>query len=343
MSRGLAEPLLQPSSPTASGAPPYRRFLCLAAAGALCLYVFLGVLERVTFVRMATAMPAGVMLMHTLIAVMSLMLFSVLQLARSQSTAEPISNALLQLHIPDVVSMAVLDVIRSISALLGATVTPGITQALLLQCAVPAATLFGALLPPVSAVAGVHAASGSSNPIATLYAQMMHTINHSSPAQCLVMVICSPRTYQAVGAVAIACIVAAVLLLSEEASMPSAAPSAASPEAPSQMQSSAVAQQQLVGLLPQQSPLATAHLAASALRAAAIASGLASQPSALQLGASQPGASQPGASQPGASQPGASQPGASQPGASQPGASQPGALQPGASQPSASQPPSGAA
>ena len=94
MSRGLAEPLLEPSSSPApsthsNGPPLYRRFLCLAAAGALCLYVTLGVLERVTFVRMATAMPAGVMLMHTLIAVMSLMLFSVLQLARSQSTAEP--------------------------------------------------------------------------------------------------------------------------------------------------------------------------------------------------------------------------------------------------------------
>ena len=128
MIEGLADPLLEdverPSSPP--NVPLGRRTLIFSTICFTLFYVLLGAIERVSFARMASSMPSGVLLMHTLLAVMSLMLFTVLQLARSQSNGPPISAALQQLHLPDVLSMAVLDVLHSLLALSGATVVPGV-------------------------------------------------------------------------------------------------------------------------------------------------------------------------------------------------------------------------
>ena len=227
--RALAEPLLQksgaaetvsPKTGHANEPPAYRHWLCCALPCALCLYIILGVLDRVTFVRMATAMPAGVLLMHTLLAVMSLLLFSFLQLARSQGTGEPVSAVLTQLHLPDVISMAVLDVLRSILALAGATVTPGITQSLLLQFTVPAVTLLGALLPPGKPVTagggggggGSSNGGGASDVLSSLRAKVVHAINHSSPMQCICICLRSPAIYRTLSATAIAAITVALLI-----------------------------------------------------------------------------------------------------------------------------------
>ena len=61
--------------------------------------------------------------------------------------------ALLQLHLPDVLSIALLDVLHSLLALMGATEVPGIVQAMLIHGTVPAVALFAALIPPVPASA----------------------------------------------------------------------------------------------------------------------------------------------------------------------------------------------
>ena len=63
-----------------------RRLVFALTCACFCLYVLLGTVERVAFARMAFSMPDGVLLMHTLLSVMSLLIFTVLQLARSQST-----------------------------------------------------------------------------------------------------------------------------------------------------------------------------------------------------------------------------------------------------------------
>ena len=91
--RGPRGPLLEdverPSSPP--NVPLGRRTLIFSTICFTLFYVLLGAIERVSFARMASSMPSGVLLMHTLLAVMSLMLFTVLQLARSQSNGPPIS------------------------------------------------------------------------------------------------------------------------------------------------------------------------------------------------------------------------------------------------------------
>ena len=209
--KAASEPLLESAFAEAPAPPPaHRRWLCLAIAGTFFLYVLLGALERITFVRMATAMPSGVLLMHTLLAVMSLLLFTVLQLARSQTSNQyTISAALLHLHMPDMVSMALLDVLHSLLALTGATVTSGITQAMLLQGAVPAITLFGALLVPP---ASKHGADGKAAVGQSVYTWLTHMINHCSPAECTCVMLRSPRAYQVLSAIAIAVIVVKILL-----------------------------------------------------------------------------------------------------------------------------------
>ena len=67
--------------------------------------MLLGTVQRVFFARMASAMPAAVLLMHTLIAALSLLLFAVLQLARNQSSGAPVSEQLQN----DVLSLAASD------------------------------------------------------------------------------------------------------------------------------------------------------------------------------------------------------------------------------------------
>ena len=85
MIEGLADPLLEdverPSSPP--NVPLGRRTLIFSTICFTLFYVLLGAIERVSFARMASSMPSGVLLMHTLLAVMSLLLFVVLQLVRT--------------------------------------------------------------------------------------------------------------------------------------------------------------------------------------------------------------------------------------------------------------------
>ena len=125
LSAQLASPLLPPVSRTPSpttvdaesdSAPPSpRRKLALLLAGTFALYLVLGVFERLAFAQMVLLMPTGVLLMHTLLALMSLLLFVVLQLARSQSTMDeqPVSDALQQLQLSHVLQMAAIDAVRA--------------------------------------------------------------------------------------------------------------------------------------------------------------------------------------------------------------------------------------
>ena len=102
---------------------------------ALVVYVLLGAMERLAFAQMVHIMPKNILLMHTLLVLMSLALCIVLQLARSQSGAAPISEQLLQLKFVDVIQMAFLDALHSLLALIGATSIPGVVQTMLLQVA----------------------------------------------------------------------------------------------------------------------------------------------------------------------------------------------------------------
>ena len=196
-----------------------RRLLPLLMLGGLCLYVLLGALERVSFSRMASAMPFGILLMHTMLAMMSLMFFSVLQLARSQSNGPPISDLLQQLHMPDVVAMAALDVLHSLLALIGATVIPGVVQAMLVYASIPAVTLFGALLAPEPATGGgddgagaVDGPAGKPKGQMSLRLQLLHAINHHSPLTLLRMMCCAPSLYHIIGAVLVAITAALVVV-----------------------------------------------------------------------------------------------------------------------------------
>ena len=90
-------------------------------------------------------MPHSVLLMHTLLAGLSALLFGVLRLARSQSSQAPVSEALQRVRPSDVVLMALLDTMHSLLALDGATQLPGTTQTLLLQATLPATVFLSAL------------------------------------------------------------------------------------------------------------------------------------------------------------------------------------------------------
>ena len=196
------------------------------------LYILLGAIERVTFARMAFSMPDGVLLMHTLLALMSLLLFLILQLARSQGTVSPNARrnhasddeALQRLYLPDVLSIAVLDVLHSLLALAGATDVPGVVQALLIQATVPAIALFAVLLPAVNPqdevadeVAAAAAASGMRAPPRkprrpNLGSRIMQLLNDNTPASCASLVLRAPRTYQILSSLVIAGAVLAVAL-----------------------------------------------------------------------------------------------------------------------------------
>lgn len=221
----LGEPLLRRESDAdgegskAEVSPIGRRCLCVLTAGLFALYLVLGAIERVSFARMATSMPQGVLLMHTLLTVMSLMLFTVLQLARSQSSGPPISAALQQLNLPDVLFIAVLDVLHSLLALMGATVIPGVVQAMLLQATVPAIALFASIFPlrPASAEAiGQGSTTTAKSGAAALLQQCLHLVNHNSPVQCALIVLRSPQMYQALGALLVAYAVGATVVTSPQ-------------------------------------------------------------------------------------------------------------------------------
>lgn len=117
----------------------------LPVAALAALHVFSGAIERVLFARLAASMPHSVLLMHTLLAGLSALLFGVLRLARSQSSQAPVSEALQRVRPSDVVLMALLDTMHSLLALDGATQLPGTTQTLLLQATLPATVFLSAL------------------------------------------------------------------------------------------------------------------------------------------------------------------------------------------------------
>ena len=92
----------------------------LPVAALAALHVFSGAIERVLFARLAASMPHSVLLMHTLLAGLSALLFGVLRLARSQSSQAPVSEALQRVRPSDVVLMALLGTMHSLLALAGA-------------------------------------------------------------------------------------------------------------------------------------------------------------------------------------------------------------------------------
>ena len=236
--------------------PLWRHF---AVAGCLVAYVLLGAIERVSFARMASAMSTGVVLMHTLLCVCTLLLFVLLQLARNQS-GPPISEQLERLHMGDVLSMTLLDVLHTLLALAGATLIPGVVQALLLQGTVPAITLFSALLTNGSGSGGGssrsrssdssgggsdHGSSADSNSgggggsgggrdgsggsknrqqTLTLWQWLNHLINHSSLSQCMCQLASSPTCYQLVASIAIAATVISVALTPPLSAAPAPTP-----------------------------------------------------------------------------------------------------------------------
>ena len=220
----LGEPLLsdwqtdaEPEDRGPRTPPIGRRCLFVLTAGSFLLYILLGAVERVSFARMAFSMPDGVLLMHTLLSLMSLLLFTVLQLARSQSTERSDADMAPQhLHLPDVLSIAALDVMHSLLALAGATDVPGVVQTLLLQTTVPAVALFAVLLPAENAAqaaseaaAEAARASGVQSPVVQprkppLHQQLLHLVNNNSPSAFVGLVFRAPRTYQVLGAALIA-------------------------------------------------------------------------------------------------------------------------------------------
>ena len=116
--------------------------------------------------------------------------------------------------------MAVLDALHSLLALMGATVVPGVEQAMLIQGAVPAVALFAWLIPPIiPAHAAPASADGNASPPPqpakpppSVLQRFMHAVNHNSPQQLIRHLLCSPRTYQIVGAALIAFAVSATVL-----------------------------------------------------------------------------------------------------------------------------------
>lgn len=139
----MLEPLRSPLLEQRSTSRRSRRcFYCSLVAG-VAAYVVLGALERLVFAQTVLGMPTGVLLMHTLLALMSLSLFVVLQLARSQGAGDgqPVSDVLQRLNVLDVLGMAVLDTLHSLLALEGATAINGVSQALLLQVRCPLKTV----------------------------------------------------------------------------------------------------------------------------------------------------------------------------------------------------------
>jgi hypothetical protein len=101
--------------------------------GAFGLYFLLGALERLAFTQMVHAMPTGVLLMHTLLSLMGLALFVVLQLARSQGGGPPVKEQLQRLSFLDLLQMAFLDTLHTLLAFAGGTQIPGVVQIILLQ------------------------------------------------------------------------------------------------------------------------------------------------------------------------------------------------------------------
>ena len=222
LSAQLASPLLSPVSRTPSpttvdadsdSAPPSpRRKLALLLAGTFALYLVLGVFERLAFAQMVLLMPTGVLLMHTLLALMSLLLFVVLQLARSQSTMDeqPVSDALQQLQLSHVLQMAAIDAVRSLLALSGAVGIPGVAQTMLLQAHVPFVALLDALLPlPPPEKEEPERRRGWRR---TLRQEVVHMVDHLSPGQCVRRVALSPLTYRVLGATLVAAAVVAIAM-----------------------------------------------------------------------------------------------------------------------------------
>mmetsp|Transcript_8373 Transcript_8373/g.14074 ORF Transcript_8373/g.14074 Transcript_8373/m.14074 type:complete len:432 (+) Transcript_8373:161-1456(+) len=111
-------------------------------------HVVLGTAERVCFARMSAAVLHGVVLIHTLLAALTAILFMMLRLARSQTSRAQVSPQLSQLRLAELVQMAVLDALHSLFIIDGAASITGIMQALLLQAALPMNQLLSMMTPP---------------------------------------------------------------------------------------------------------------------------------------------------------------------------------------------------
>ncbi len=178
---------------------------CLHLAG-LAAYVVLGSLDRLVFAQMVLGMPTGVLLMHTQLALMSLSLFIVLQLARSQGAGYrslAVSEVLQRLNALDVLSIAVLDTMHSLLALEGATAISGVTQVLIMQASVPATSILAALLLPPSVASSSLGASPKAA-CSSLRFRILHMVNHLTPCECIGRAATSHATYSALGAALIA-------------------------------------------------------------------------------------------------------------------------------------------
>jgi len=207
----LGSPLLEHGHGVEARTSRHRCLPCLLTFWWLAGYILLGALERLFFAQMVSGMPSGVLLMHTLLSLMNMSFFIVMQLARSQGVGDgqPLSDVLQRLNGFDVLSMAVLDTVHSLLALEGATAISGITQSLILQGVVPATALLAVLLPPPSASHPLRASSPSS--LRSLRLRLMHMINHLTPGECVGHVATSHVTYTALGgALIFSAVVAAV-------------------------------------------------------------------------------------------------------------------------------------
>lgn len=121
------EPLL-----LGEAAPARRRARWLLAA-LLVLQVLTGTLERVCFARMTAVVPHGIVLIHTMLAALSAILFMFLRLARSQSHWAPLSEQLQRVSVRELAPIAGLDALHSLLLIDGASTISGVLQAMLLQ------------------------------------------------------------------------------------------------------------------------------------------------------------------------------------------------------------------
>lgn len=133
------EPLLPADERTSASASRCQQASRVALVGLLfVVYAAAGALDRLCFTRMTEKLQEDVLLMHTLLATLSMTLFVVLWMARAQSSRGPIPEQLQRLNPIELLQMAALDTMHTLLALDGASGIAGTMQAVLLQvCPVP--------------------------------------------------------------------------------------------------------------------------------------------------------------------------------------------------------------
>jgi hypothetical protein len=142
----LGEPLLSDGSTVSDAIQrPMPRLLLWAMVPLAGMQLAFGAGEKVMFARMASVLPHSCLLIHTHLAALNALLYSLLQVARSQSRASPVPDRLRRVKPTRVLVMGLLDATHSLLVIDAAETLRGTTQATLLQSALPLSVLALAL------------------------------------------------------------------------------------------------------------------------------------------------------------------------------------------------------